>query len=78
VSDLDRFELIVSRLPEVGRVDEEARGGEPTIRVAGKNFAGRGQHDHAQSDEEWIRTSYALVAPKSLARQILEEDETTG
>ncbi|UDY35080.1 MmcQ/YjbR family DNA-binding protein [Dermatobacter hominis] len=25
--------------------------------------------------EEWVRTSYALVAPKTLARQVLAEDE---
>jgi predicted DNA-binding protein (MmcQ/YjbR family) len=25
--------------------------------------------------EEWIRTSYTLVAPKELARAVLEEDE---
>jgi predicted DNA-binding protein (MmcQ/YjbR family) len=25
--------------------------------------------------EEWIRTSYTLVAPKKLARAVLEEDE---
>jgi hypothetical protein len=25
--------------------------------------------------EEWIRTSYTLVAPKKLARVVLEEDE---
>jgi predicted DNA-binding protein (MmcQ/YjbR family) len=25
--------------------------------------------------EEWIRTSYTLVAPKGLARQILEQDD---
>ena len=24
--------------------------------------------------EEWVRTSYTLVAPKRLARQVLEED----
>jgi hypothetical protein len=24
--------------------------------------------------EEWIRTSYVLVAPKRLARRVLEED----
>jgi len=28
--------------------------------------------------EEWIRTSYTLVAPKRLARQVLEEDETNS
>jgi predicted DNA-binding protein (MmcQ/YjbR family) len=26
--------------------------------------------------EEWIRTSYTLVAPKKLARQVLAEDST--
>jgi predicted DNA-binding protein (MmcQ/YjbR family) len=25
--------------------------------------------------EEWIRTSYTLIAPKKLARRVLEEDE---
>lgn len=124
MSHLDRLELIVSRLPEVVRVDVEAWGGEPTFRVAGKNFvfAGRdastitlklttdeaaavvatdptakptgyglGRHGWVSLTlgatvsaarwgeiEEWIRTSYALVAPKRLARQILEEDRTTG
>ena len=28
--------------------------------------------------EEWIRTSYTLVAPKRLARQVLEEDQTNS
>jgi predicted DNA-binding protein (MmcQ/YjbR family) len=28
--------------------------------------------------EEWVRTSYTLVAPKRLARQILDEDAPTG
>ena len=28
--------------------------------------------------EEWIRTSYTLVAPKRLARQVLEEDGIGG
>ena len=28
--------------------------------------------------EEWIRTSYTLVAPKKLARVVLEEDEQPG
>ena len=27
-----------------------------------------------QEVEEWIRTSYTLVAPKKLARQVLDED----
>ena len=27
-----------------------------------------------QQVEEWVRTSYTLVAPKRLARQVLEED----
>ncbi len=28
--------------------------------------------------EEWIRTSYTLVAPKRLARQVLDEDGVEG
>jgi predicted DNA-binding protein (MmcQ/YjbR family) len=28
-----------------------------------------------QQVEEWVRTSYTLVAPKKLARQVLAEDE---
>jgi len=28
--------------------------------------------------EEWVRTSYTLVAPKKLARIVLEEDEHQG
>lgn len=31
-----------------------------------------------QQVEEWIRTSYTLVAPKRLARIVLEEDGTAG
>jgi predicted DNA-binding protein (MmcQ/YjbR family) len=27
--------------------------------------------------EEWIRTSYTLVAPRRLARQVIAEDETS-
>lgn len=28
--------------------------------------------------EEWVRTSYTLVAPKTLARAVLAEDEPSG
>jgi predicted DNA-binding protein (MmcQ/YjbR family) len=28
--------------------------------------------------EEWVRTSYTLVAPKALARQVLASDETAA
>jgi predicted DNA-binding protein (MmcQ/YjbR family) len=31
-----------------------------------------------QQLEEWVRTSYTLVAPKKLARVVLEEDGVTG
>jgi hypothetical protein len=27
---------------------------------------------------EWVRTSYTLVAPKSLAKVVLDEDSTSG
>jgi predicted DNA-binding protein (MmcQ/YjbR family) len=31
-----------------------------------------------QQLEEWVRTSYTLVAPKKLARVVLEEDGSAG
>jgi predicted DNA-binding protein (MmcQ/YjbR family) len=125
VENLKRVEEIVGRLPETERVDVEAWGGEPTFRVAGKNFVFAGLDgtritlklklslDEAaavvatdpqvvaasyglgrsgwvtvtlrartsaarwQEVEEWIRTSYTLVAPKRLARSILEQDSPT-
>jgi predicted DNA-binding protein (MmcQ/YjbR family) len=122
LGNIDHLESIVARLPEAVRVDIEAWGGEPTFRVAGKNFIfasndartitvkltleeaaavvatdpevvptayGLGRSGWVSISvtskpsaarwrevEEWIRTSYTLVAPKRLARQVLEEDET--
>lgn len=123
MGNMDRLESIVARLPEVARVDIEAWGGEPTFRVAGKNFVFAGTDgrlitlkltvDEAaavvatdpevvpagyglgrsgwvsialtsrpsaarwREVEEWIRTSYTLVAPKRLARQTLDQDHTS-
>ena len=120
MTNLERLEAIVARLPETERVDIEAWGGEPTFRVMGKNFVFAGldatritlklTHDEAaavvatdplvvaaayglgrsgwvsvtlrarmtaarwQEIEEWIRTSYTLVAPKRLARSVIEQD----
>jgi predicted DNA-binding protein (MmcQ/YjbR family) len=34
--------------------------------------------DRWQQVEEWVRTSYTMVAPKRLARVVLEEDGVTG
>jgi predicted DNA-binding protein (MmcQ/YjbR family) len=34
--------------------------------------------DRWQQLEEWVRTSFTLVAPKKLARTVLEEDGVTG
>jgi predicted DNA-binding protein (MmcQ/YjbR family) len=122
MANMDRLEGIVARLPEAVRVDIEAWGGEPTFRVAGKNFifastdartitvkltrdeaaavvatdpevvptgyglgrsgwvsitvTSRPSAARWRELEEWIRTSYTLVAPKGLARQVLEEDQT--
>jgi predicted DNA-binding protein (MmcQ/YjbR family) len=124
VSNMDRLERIVSRLPEAERVDIEAWGGEPTFRVKGKNFVfsntdgsritvklpkteaaavtstdpstvaadyGLGRHgwisvslsarsskERWREIEEWVRTSYTLVAPKRLARVVLDEDSLIG
>ena len=123
VSNMNRLEKIVARLPDAVRVDIEAWGGEPTFRVAGKNFVfastdastlsvklskeeaaavtasdpdvvptgyGLGRHGWVsvtvsrtatrtrwKEIEEWVRTSYSLVAPKRLAKQVLEHDRST-
>ncbi|MGC2484762.1 MAG: MmcQ/YjbR family DNA-binding protein [Acidimicrobiales bacterium] len=120
MGNLERLEEIVSRLPDTSRVDIEAWGGEPTFRVAGKNFVFAGldatritlklSHDEAaavvatdaqvvsasyglgrsgwvsitlgsrlsaarwREIEEWVRTSYTLIAPKRLARAVIEQD----
>ena len=37
---------------------------------------GKANADRWQQVEEWVRTSYTLVAPKKLARVVLEEDGT--
>jgi predicted DNA-binding protein (MmcQ/YjbR family) len=121
VSNMDRLEEIIARLPQAERVDVEAWDGEPTFRVNGKTFIfsspdgsgisvklpteeaaavvatdqkadptgyGLGRHGWISVSiptttsatrwreiEEWIRTSYTLVAPKKLARAVLDEDQ---
>ncbi len=118
MSNMQRLERIVGRLPEVQRVDVEAWGGEPTFRVRGRNFvftkpdataisvklpvdeaaavvatdpqatptgyglgrAGwvsvtlgrRPSSARWREVEEWVQTSYTLIAPRSLARQVLD------
>lgn len=120
MTNMERLERLVSRLPEAERVDIAEWGDHPTFRVRGKNFvfsaadasglslklpkeeaaavvaldaavspAGYGLGRHGWVDvqlgeavdedrwgqvEEWVRTSYTLVAPKKLARQVIEED----
>jgi predicted DNA-binding protein (MmcQ/YjbR family) len=122
MTNMERLEKIVARLPETERVDIEAWGDEPTFRVRGKNFVftdqtasgltvklpmdeaeavlatdkgakptgyGLGRYGWVsvvvgarasaarwQQLEEWIRTSYTLVAPKKLAKIVLAEDDT--
>jgi predicted DNA-binding protein (MmcQ/YjbR family) len=122
-SNMERMEQIVGRLPEAIRVDIEAWGGEPSFRVAGKNFVfsnpeastinvklsideaaavvatdpdasaaayGLGRHGWIsvtlgkrpsqarwREIEEWVRTSYTLVAPRKLAQQVLDSDNAT-
>jgi predicted DNA-binding protein (MmcQ/YjbR family) len=124
MSNMERVEGIVARLPEAVRVNIEAWGGEPTFRVRGKNFiftdaevtslsvklsreeatavvasdplveptgyglgragwvsvkvAGRTSQKRWQELEEWIRTSYTLVAPKRLAQLVLDEDSNSS
>lgn len=124
MGNMDRLESIVARLPEVTRVDIEAWGGEPSFRVAGKNFIFAGNDERTvtvkltpdeaaavvatdpavvptgyglgrsgwvtltltsrpsaarwREVEEWIRTSYILVAPTRLARQVIQEDQSSS
>jgi predicted DNA-binding protein (MmcQ/YjbR family) len=47
------------------------RHGWVSVRIGGRTIPRRWQEI-----EEWIRTSYTLVAPKRLARFILDEDAT--
>ena len=121
MTNMDRLEEVVARLPQAERVDVEAWDGEPTFRVNGKTFIfsapdadsisvklpkeeaaavvatdpnaaptgyGLGRHGWISITipattsgtrwseiEEWIRTSYTLIAPKTLARAVLEEDD---
>jgi predicted DNA-binding protein (MmcQ/YjbR family) len=119
MTNMERLERIVARLPEAERVDIEEWGDHPTFRVNGKNFVfsdvdaehlslklskeeaaavvatdpdvdpagyGLGHHgwialdlvapdeDRWQQVEEWVRTSYTLVAPRRLARLVEAED----
>jgi predicted DNA-binding protein (MmcQ/YjbR family) len=59
-------------------------GAEPTGYGLGRHgwvsvAIGEGADDARwQEVEEWVRTSYTLVAPRTLARVVLNEDETTG
>ena len=124
MTNMERLEGIVGRLPEAERVDIQEWGDHPTFRVRGKNFVfsdqaarslslklpkdeaeavvatdpdvdpagyGLGRHgwialtvDDSPTDErwaqieEWVRTSYILVAPKRLARLVAEEDGTNA
>lgn len=39
---------------------------------------GKADKSRWQEVEEWVRTSYTLVAPKTLARMVLAEDEEQG
>ncbi len=119
MSNMQRLEEVVGRLPEAERVDIEEWGDHPTFRVGGKNFVfsdqearhlslklpkdeaeavvatdpdvepagyGLGRHgwvaldldepddERWQQVEEWIRTSFSLVAPRRLARIVAGDD----
>ena len=122
MTNLDRIETIVAKLPEAERVDIAEWGGHPSFRVRGKNFvfcnlegtslslklsreeaqavvatdptvqpAGYGLGRHGWTDfalapdadaerweivEEWILTSFCLVAPTTLAEQVLGQTAT--
>jgi predicted DNA-binding protein (MmcQ/YjbR family) len=120
MTNMDRLEAMVAKLPESERVDIIEWGDHPTFRVRNKNFVfsdpeathlslklpvdeaaavvasdpavepagyGLGRHGWVavtvpkragaarwREVEEWVRTSYTLVAPKKLATVVLDED----
>ena len=65
---------------EAAAVVATDRGAEPTGYGLGKHgwvsirLGARPSARRWQEVEEWVRTSYTLVAPKALARRVLEED----
>ena len=123
ISNMERLERIVARLPEAERVDIAEWGDHPTFRVNGKNFVfsdqeatnlslklakdeaaavvatdpdvepagyGLGRHgwvaltvpegagdERWREIEEWVRTSYSLVAPKRLAKLVQTSTSTS-
>ena len=75
----------------VGGVQEEAAAvvaSDPLVEPTGYGLgragwvsvkvAGRTSQKRWQELEEWIRTSYTLVAPKRLAQLVLEEDSNSS
>ena len=62
MGNMDRLESIVARLPEVARVDIEAWGGEPTFRVAGKNFVFAGTDGRLITLKLTVDEAAAVVA----------------
>lgn len=62
MGNLDRLDSIATRLLEVARVDVEARGGEPTFRVAGKNFILAGADGRTIAPKLRLDAATAVVA----------------
>lgn len=42
------------------------------------DLAGRLSQARWREVEEWVRTSYTLIAPRRLARQVLDDDASAG
>jgi predicted DNA-binding protein (MmcQ/YjbR family) len=67
---------------EAAAVVATDRGAEPTGYGLGRHgwvsivVGEDADDDRWQEIEEWVRTSYTLVAPKRLAKLVLAEDET--
>jgi predicted DNA-binding protein (MmcQ/YjbR family) len=64
---------------EASAVVASDAGAEPTGYGLGRHGwvsvqIGDADDDRWEQVEEWVRTSYTLVAPKTLARQVLAED----
>ncbi|MEZ5323327.1 MAG: hypothetical protein R2698_14875 [Microthrixaceae bacterium] len=59
MNNMTRLERVVAELPEAERVDVPPDADDERWELL----------------REWIRTSYTLVAPKQLARRVVDEDE---
>ena len=62
VTNMERIERMVARLPEARRVDIEAWDGDATFRVRGKNFVFAGTDADRMVRVIWLSLAFFLVS----------------